>query len=135
MTQPDITLYQFELCPFCHKVKAGLEIKGLDYAKVGVNPMNKRELPDLPEDAPRKVPVVSFAGEIVYDSTDILRSLEARYPERSLTPEDDETRARSEEVEAWVDEPELGRETWVAMDVGARLAVIHAASLEELGGD
>ena len=104
MTEPEITLYQFELCPFCHKVKAGLEVKGLDYTKVEVNPMNKRELPALPEDAPRKVPVVSFAGEIVYDSTDILKSLDAKYPARSLTPDDDDARARSEEVEAWVDE-------------------------------
>lgn len=105
MTAP-ITLYQFELCPFCHKVKAGLEVKGLAYDKVEVNPMNKKELPPgLPEDAPRKVPVLRFAdGEIVYDSTDILNALEARHPERPFTPADADRKARSDAVEAWVDE-------------------------------
>ena len=48
--QSEIELFQFELCPFCHKVKAGLEVKGLAYSKVEVNPMKKAELPDLPED-------------------------------------------------------------------------------------
>ena len=57
--------------PYCHKVKAGLEAKGIPYQKVDVNPMNKKELPPgLPEDAPKKVPVVKFPdGEVVFDST------------------------------------------------------------------
>ena len=101
-----ITLYQFELCPFCHKVKAGLEVKGLAYDKIEVNPMNKKELPPgLPEDAPKKVPVIKFAdGELVYDSTDILHALEAKHPERPFTPADAARKARSDEVEAWVDD-------------------------------
>ena len=37
----DLTLYQFELCPYCHKVRAGLELKGLAFRKVEVNPMSK----------------------------------------------------------------------------------------------
>ncbi len=105
MSDP-ITLYQFELCPFCHKVKAGLEVKGLDYVKVEVNPMKKKELPaGLPEDAPRKVPVLKFAdGEIVFDSTDILHALEAKFPAQPFTPDDAARKARSDEVEAWVDD-------------------------------
>ena len=106
MTQAEkITLYQFELCPFCHKVKAALEVKGLPYDKVEVNPMGKKELPDLPEDAPRKVPVVNFNGEIIFDSTDILQALDSRYPQTpALIPSDEDARKRSDEVETWVDD-------------------------------
>lgn len=104
-SQSGIELFQFELCPFCHKVKAGLEVKGLAYDKVEVNPMNKKELPDLPDDAPRKVPVARFGGEeIVFDSSDILRQLDARYPDTpSFTPTDPDAKAKSDTVEEWVD--------------------------------
>lgn len=104
-THADIELFQFELCPFCHKVKAGLEVKGLTYDKVEVNPMNKAQLPELPEDAPKKVPVARFAGEeIVYDSTNILLDLDARFPDTpSFTPTDPEAKAKSDMVEEWVD--------------------------------
>jgi len=39
-----IQLYQFEVCPFCCKVKAVLDYKKLDYEKIEVNPMNKEEI-------------------------------------------------------------------------------------------
>jgi len=101
-----LTLYQFELCPFCHKVKAGLEVKGIDYRKVEVNPMTKKELPELPEGAPKKVPVVEVSGEVVHDSTTILSWLDERFGSQgpALLPEDAEARARSEQVEQWVDD-------------------------------
>ena len=38
-----LKLYQFELCPYCHKVKAGLDLKRISYEKIEVNPMNKKE--------------------------------------------------------------------------------------------
>jgi microsomal prostaglandin-E synthase 2 len=104
MTAP-ITLYQFELCPFCHKVKAALDVKGLAYDKVEVNPYTKRELPPLPEGAPKKVPVLALDGEVVADSTDILEFLEQRFGDQTgLLPADEAGRARTREIEAWVDD-------------------------------
>lgn len=100
-----LTLYQFELCPYCHKVKAAADVKGLAYDKVEVNPYTKKELPDLPEGTPRKVPVVQFDGETVQDSTDILEFVERKFPDsKSLLPADDSAKDRAREVEAWVDE-------------------------------
>lgn len=100
----DLTLYQFELCPYCHKVRAGLELKGLAYRKVEVNPMNKRELPALPDGAPRKVPVLRAAGDTVLDSTDILAYLESNFPGKiSFTPDDEAARKLGAEIEEWVD--------------------------------
>ena len=100
-----VTLYQFELCPFCHKVKATLDVKGIDYRKVEVNPMSKAELPALPDDAPKKVPVIEVGGEVVFDSTAIMSFLDERYDSGpKLVPEDAGKQARSAEVEAWVDD-------------------------------
>jgi glutathione S-transferase len=102
---PVLTLYQFALCPYCHKVRAGLEIKRAAFRVVEVNPMNKRELPALPEGAPRKVPVLDWDGELLYDSTTILMALDARLPGGvRLLPEAPAARARTEEVESWVDD-------------------------------
>jgi glutaredoxin len=101
----DVTLYQFELCPYCHKVAAGLELKGVAFGRVQVNPMNKRELPALPANAPRKVPVLSIAGELLWDSTDILEQLDARVPGAfRFLPEDPAALQKTREIEAWVDE-------------------------------
>lgn len=100
-----IALYQFELCPYCHKVKAGLELKGLPFEKIEVNPMNKRELPPLPEDAPKKVPVIRAAGQTVFDSTTILAHLDREFEgAMKFTPTDETLREKSETVEAWVND-------------------------------
>ena len=75
-----ITLYQFELCPFCNKARAGLDLRGLGYSPIEVNPMNKRELahvePD--ENGRKKVPIIQVGDVIVRDSAAILRWAEDR---------------------------------------------------------
>lgn len=99
-----VTLYQFELCPFCHKVRAGLELKGIPFRKVEVNPMTKKELPALPEGAPKKVPVLQTRGDTVADSTAILGYLEDKLEGKvSFTPKDEAARKLSNEIEEWVD--------------------------------
>ena len=100
-----VDLFQFELCPFCHKVKAGLELKGIPYDTIEVNPMNKEQLPPLPEGAPKKVPVIQVNGETIFDSTTILNYIEENTPDRiRLSPEDPAAREKSEKIETWVDE-------------------------------
>ena len=102
---PTVTLYQFTLCPFCNKVRAALDLKGVDYERVEVSPRTKVELPELPEEAPRKVPVLRIDERVLYDSTDILMALDTFFPnEPRLVPADEEARARAESIEAWVDE-------------------------------
>lgn len=99
------TLYQFELCPYCHKVKAGLDLKGVAYRKVEVNPMNKKELPALPEDAPKKVPVLELDGEMVFDSTDILTFLDDKRPTTTpFLPADPAAAEQAKTIEQWVDD-------------------------------
>ncbi len=100
-----VTLFQFELCPYCHKVKAGLEAKGIPYTKVEVNPMNKKELPPLPEGSKKKVPVVQHEGQTIEDSTEILTYLEKAKPQTTpFLPTNEEARKKTETVEQWVDD-------------------------------
>ena len=91
-----ITLYQFALCPFSHKVKAAMDVKGIPYTEVEVNPMTKKELPPMPKGARRKVPVIEVDGNRILDSTHILGYLEETYTDQlSLTPADEQARVKS----------------------------------------
>jgi glutathione S-transferase len=101
---PNLTLFQFELCPFCHKVKLGLALKHLAFDTVEVNPMNKKELPDLPPDMLRKVPVIAYQGDVVQDSTRILKYLDERFDQGlRFIPRDEAAAKKAVEVEDWVD--------------------------------
>ena len=64
------TLYCFETCPFCWKVRSLLSWKGVDFSKVEVDPMKKKELKWSDWSA---VPVyVEADGTQVNDSNPIL---------------------------------------------------------------
>ena len=131
--QPKTTLYQFTLCPFCNKVRAGLDLKGVAYDVVEVSPRTKVELPDLPDEAPRKVPVLRVGDQVMYDSTDILKAFDETFPDGlRFLPEDPEQRAEAERIEEWVDTefiralPTVLYGTWGSAAKAAR--VIGAAS-------
>lgn len=99
-----VTLYQFELCPYCHKVRAGLELKGVPYRKIEVNPMTKKELPALPAGAPKKVPVLQSGGDTIADSTAILAFIDEKLPSKvAFRPTDEAARKKATEIEEWVD--------------------------------
>ena len=44
---PSVTLYQYQICPFCNKAKALLFYAGIRYETVEVNPLTKAELKQL----------------------------------------------------------------------------------------
>lgn len=98
---PRITVYGSRLSPFVEKVVRGLRWKGLAFELVE---------PRTPADLRRwnpttgKMPVVELDGERLYDSTFILRRLEAEVPEPPLLSEDPEVAARQRQLEDWADE-------------------------------
>ena len=102
----DITLYQFQLCPFCHKVRAALELKNITYNKVEVSPGNKKELPPLPEEAPKKVPVLQIDDQIIWDSTDILLQIDQLVPDGIQLNEKADPKLQEQIVtlEDWIDD-------------------------------
>ncbi len=124
-----LNLYQFELCPYCHKVKAALDLKGIPYNKIEVNPMSKAELKKLgpiPEGR-RKVPVVEFDGHVIRESSDILRWLDTIDSKVPLVPENQEKRELADQIDAWVNDdltqilPTVLYGTWMESVKAAKL--------------
>jgi len=73
-----VTLYQYDVCPFCNKVKAFLDFHKVPYDVVEVNPMTKGELSWV-KDGYKKVPIVMVGDEKLNDSTDIIVELTKRF--------------------------------------------------------
>ncbi|HRJ54618.1 MAG TPA: glutathione S-transferase N-terminal domain-containing protein [Candidatus Thiothrix moscowensis] len=88
-----LTLYQFNSCPFCWKVKAFLNYRKIPYDVVEVTPFGMKEL-DFTDH--KKVPVLKDDAEIVVESSAIVRYLNDKYVQLLPMPQD-------EEWQAWVD--------------------------------
>ncbi len=71
-----MTLYQFESCPFCWKVKALLHYANIPYTVVEVNPMNSKELAPLDL---KKVPVLIDGEHIITESSVIMDHIDNHY--------------------------------------------------------
>ncbi len=76
-----ITLYQFEMCPFCAKVRAKLDELKIEYKKVNV--ANDRSDPKRQEIANKSgvasVPVINDGDVWMGESGDIVAYLEEKY--------------------------------------------------------
>ncbi|MGC8696884.1 MAG: glutathione S-transferase N-terminal domain-containing protein [Halothiobacillus sp.] len=71
-----LTLYQFESCPFCWKVKALLHFSKIPYTVIEVNPMNSKELEPL---GLKKVPVLVDGEKIITESSVIMDYVNEHY--------------------------------------------------------
>lgn len=102
-TKHSATLYQYEVCPFCHKVRAILEYKKVPYRKIEVHPMNKKEIAFSPDY--RKVPIwVEQDGTQVNDSNAIMRHLDTNYKQRPVFETDAQAQPREKEWMDWSNE-------------------------------
>ncbi len=88
-----LTLYQFNSCPFCWKVKAFLNYTKIPYNVVEVTPFGMKELEFTDH---KKVPVLKDDAEIVVESSAIVRYLNDKYAHLLPAPQDDAW-------QAWVD--------------------------------
>lgn len=70
----EVTLYQYEVCPFCCKVKAFLDYNKIPYRTVEVSPLSKKELKWSEH---RKVPVAVLDDDVLQDSSLIISRLAA----------------------------------------------------------
>ena len=77
----NISLYQYATCPFCNRVKAVLDYKGLEYKTIEVNPLTKTE---IKFSGSKSVPVVQIDGNVICDSGDILEYIRGTSPDDSL---------------------------------------------------
>jgi glutathione S-transferase len=102
----DITLYQFppvpdceSASPFCVKVQRILNYKGLPYRCENLQRPPSRSL-----SATGKLPVLSYNGKLIPDSSDIARFIESEHPRPVLIPDDAALQARCKLLEDWADE-------------------------------
>jgi glutathione S-transferase len=98
-----LTLYQFEISPFCDKIRRVLAYKQLPYEihEVGLIEAQTSYRRISPSG---KCPALADDGRIVADSTDIAYYLEERHPDPPLVPADVRERAWMHVLEDWADE-------------------------------
>ena len=104
-TEQKPTLWQIDISHYSEKARWALEYKGVDHRRR--SPLPGSHIPIalvLTRGAQPTMPVLQIDGENVGDSTAIIATLEAKYPEPPLYPSDAEERARALELEDWFDE-------------------------------
>ena len=111
MDQP-IVLHQFELSPYCDKVRRVLAFKRKPYETREVPPTET--LTRLRRLSPvGKVPVLEHGATIVNDSSAIARYLDAQFPDPPLFPDGKRERALCHFLEDWADESLYFFEVWL----------------------
>jgi glutathione S-transferase len=98
-----ITLYQFEISPYCDKVRRILHWKRQPY-RIEEIPLSQ-VFPRLRKLNPAgKLPCLEHDGRRIPDSTDIAYYLEEMFPEPPLVPKDPQLRGLCHLLEDWADE-------------------------------
>lgn len=113
---PDIVLHQFAFSHYNEKVRWALDWKGLASTRNSLLPGFHSRTTGRVAQGATQTPTLSYDGEGITGSSDIVRFLDERHPELPLYPTAPEQRA---EVEQWV--------TWLDDEVGpaVRLALFH----------
>ena len=78
----EIILHQWEISPFCNKVRKILSAKGLQWREVNYNGLRARKAASLSPTG--KLPVMQHGETTVQDSSKIADFLEKTYPEHPL---------------------------------------------------
>ncbi|WP_428354574.1 glutathione S-transferase family protein [Methyloprofundus sp.] len=97
-----ITLYQFPISHYCEKVRWALDYKQLDYQVknllLGFHSLTTKKIAEQ-----SSVPVIVDDEMVIQGSAKIITYLDEHYPERSLSPEDEQLKAQAIEWECYVD--------------------------------
>lgn len=104
--EPGIRLYQYEICPFCCKVKAFMDWQRMPYSTIEVNPLSKAEIKF--SEKYKKVPIAVIDGEAVNDSSGIMSKLADQAQDGDVKAELADT-----EIEKWLQ--------WVDTDLAVLL--------------
>lgn len=101
-----VHLFQYEICPFCNKVKALLDLHNVPYETTEVNPLTKGEIKSW-SSGYRKVPIALIEGEQVNDSAVIASAVLDRMSSAAVLQPKEMAEFRSAaalEWAAWSDE-------------------------------
>lgn len=99
---PDVILHQWEISPFCGKVRKVLRHKAIPFTVVNYNGMLALKAARLSPAG--MLPVLEHDGDRIQDSSAIAAFLEEKYPDKPLYPTDPVERARCRILEDWADD-------------------------------
>ncbi|MGZ4384178.1 MAG: glutathione S-transferase family protein [Gaiellaceae bacterium] len=94
-------LYRLRFSTNVERVALALAHKGLEVESVWVDPADRTPVEEV--SGQPLVPVIEGGGQVVVDSSAILRYLEERYPERRLYPRGESGRAEMDVYIDWFD--------------------------------
>ncbi len=97
-----IKLYDWGPSPFCLKVRAILDYKGVPYKRISV--LGKRTVEVYRRGGIGKVPAIDIDGRFLADSTNIAHELERLFPEPRIIPTDPAEAALCHVLDDWADE-------------------------------
>ncbi len=124
-----IKLYQYEISPFCDKIRRILNYKGQEFETVNFSMADTLKGGLKKYYSAGKVPVIKVHGTVLGDSTDIAYYLEKKFPEPALIPEDPKEKALIHFLEDWADESLYFTEMYLRFNVpGNRDRVIKELS-------
>lgn len=104
-------LWHIPISHYNEKVRWALDYKGVDHKRRAVPPpAHMAAAYAITRGRGYTLPLLQIDGQAIGDSTDIIASLEERYPDPALYPADPEERRRALELEDFFDE-ELGPHT------------------------
>ncbi|HYC57091.1 MAG TPA: glutathione S-transferase family protein [Candidatus Binatia bacterium] len=98
-----VTLYQFEISPFCDKVRRILDYKGVAYEVREIS-MQEAVTKVRKVNKVGKLPAIEHEGRCLGDSTEIAYYLEERFPSPSIFPADAREKGMVHVFEDWADE-------------------------------
>ncbi len=122
---PKIVLHQWEISPFCGKVRKILKRKNLAYETVDYSGLLAARAAGLSDVG--KLPVLDYDATRVQDSSDIAAFLEKQHPEPRLFPADPVERGQALLLEDWADEALYWHEVFLRVEYPEALS--HAAAL------
>lgn len=99
---PDIILHQWEISPFCGKVRRLLRHKGLPFQVLEYNGLKVLGAGKLSPAG--KLPVLEYDGQLIQDSSRIAVFLEEKHPEPPLIPRSGREAHLAHVFEDWADE-------------------------------
>ena len=102
MSAPKIVLHQWEISPFCTKVRRILAHKSLSFETIDYNGLRSKDALGLSKLG--KLPVLDYDGTRVQDSVNIAAFLEKKHPEPSLYPQRPADRHYARILEDWAGE-------------------------------
>jgi glutathione S-transferase len=98
----DVVLHQWDISPFCRKVRKALRLKGIPHRVVDYNGMQAPQAARL--SASGKLPVLDWDGQRVADSSLICEFLDKQVPAPPLYPVSRRDAALARLLEDWADE-------------------------------